>query len=117
MTGDEFIENIIGATNQSKGSVLAVLAELDDQLEPGLKAGRIVKMPNGTRHEPVGKRDGSVEIKVRIHREIDKKISSNFCGKWANTANKGGQRDLELCPVGRRPPGGPGRSVKIRSSP
>jgi hypothetical protein len=29
MTSDELIENIILATNQSRGSVLAMLAELD----------------------------------------------------------------------------------------
>lgn len=52
MSGDEIIENIVGATNQSKGSVLAVLAELDVQLESGLKARRIVQMPNGTHYEP-----------------------------------------------------------------
>ena len=38
MTGDELIENIITATNQSRGSVLAVLAELDTQIEAGLKS-------------------------------------------------------------------------------
>ena len=89
MTGDEIIENIVGATNQSKGSVLAVLAELDVQLESGLKAGRIVQMPNGTHYEPVGKRDGSVNIKVRVNREVDKKVNNSFRGKWANAANKG----------------------------
>ena len=89
MSGDEIIENIVGATNQSKGSVLAVLAGLDVQLESGLKAGRIVQMPNGTHYEPVGKRDGSVNIKVRVSREIDKKVNTSFHGKWANAANKG----------------------------
>ena len=89
MSGDEIIENIVGATNQSKGSVLAVLAELDVQLESGLKAGRIVRLPNGTHYEPVGKRDGSVNIKVRVNREVDKKVNTSFRGKWANAANKG----------------------------
>ncbi|MGB7876035.1 MAG: hypothetical protein WBL25_16760 [Anaerolineales bacterium] len=72
------IENIAGTTNQSKGSVLAVLAELDVQLESGLKAGRIAQMPNGTRYEPVGKRDGSVNIKVRVNREVDKKVKQQL---------------------------------------
>jgi hypothetical protein len=89
MTAEEIIENIVGATNQSKGSVLAVLAELDVQLESGLKAGRIVQLPNGTHFEPVGKRDGSVDIKVRVNRDVNKKVNSNFRGKWANAANKG----------------------------
>ena len=33
MGQDEIIENIVAATNQSRGSVLAVLSELDVQLE------------------------------------------------------------------------------------
>jgi hypothetical protein len=69
--------------------VLAVLAELDVQLKSGLKAGCIVQMPNGTHYEPVGKRDGSVDIKVRVNREVNKKVNNNFRGKWANAANKG----------------------------
>jgi len=89
MTEVEIIENIVGATNQSKGSVLAVLAELDVQLQSGLKAGRIVKLPNGTHFEPVGKRNGSVDIKVRVSPEVDKNVNNNFRGKWANAANKG----------------------------
>jgi hypothetical protein len=66
MVGDcpTIIENIVAATNQSKGSVLAVLAELDVQIEAVLKAGRIVQLPNGTHFEPVGKKDGSVNIMV-----------------------------------------------------
>jgi nucleoid DNA-binding protein len=44
MTDNELIENIVAATNQSRGSVLAVLAELDVQIESALKAGRIVHL-------------------------------------------------------------------------
>jgi hypothetical protein len=69
--------------------VLAVLSELDVQLQAGLKAGRIVQLPNGTHYEPVGKRDGSMDIKVRVGPEVDKKVNNNFRGKWANAANKG----------------------------
>ncbi|MBI4770885.1 MAG: hypothetical protein HY784_10880 [Chloroflexi bacterium] len=43
MTSEELIENIVAATNQSRGSVLAVLSELDEQIEAGLKAGRAAK--------------------------------------------------------------------------
>lgn len=50
MTKEEIIENIVAATNQSKGSVLAVLSELDVQTEAGLKpaggyaiCGRIIR--------------------------------------------------------------------------
>ena len=89
MTKNELIENIIAATNQSKGSVLAVLAELDVQLEAGLKAGRIVHLPNGTHFEPIGKKDGSVDIGVRVNPELDKLVNAGFRGKWVNSENIG----------------------------
>jgi len=80
MTKDEVIENIILATNQSRGSVLAVLAELDVQLESGLKAGRIVQLPNGTHFEPVGKKDGIVDIHVRVNPALDRRVNAEFRG-------------------------------------
>ncbi len=89
MTAEDIIENIIAATNQSKGSVLAVLSELDVQIEAGLKAGRIVRLPNGTRYEPIGKKDGSVDINVRASGELDKKVNASFRGKWLNSENVG----------------------------
>lgn len=89
MTKDEIIENIVAATNQSKGSVLAVLAELDVQIEAGLKAGRIVQLPNGTHFEPIGKKDGSIDIGTRISPDVDKKVNSGFRGTWINAGNKG----------------------------
>ena len=89
MTEDEFIENIVAATNQSKGSVLAVLAEADVQSEAGLKAGRIVCLPNGMHLEPVGKKDGSVNISVRVSSDLDKKVNNGFRGKWVNAQNIG----------------------------
>ncbi len=89
MKKDEIIENIVAATNQSKGSVLAVLAELDVQIESGLKAGRIVQLPNGTHFEPIGKKDGSVDIGVRVNPELDKKVNAGFRGTWVNSANVG----------------------------
>jgi hypothetical protein len=64
MVPQEIIENVVGATNQSKGSVLAVLSELDVQITAGLKAGRIVRLPNGTRFEPVGKDFDGATIQV-----------------------------------------------------
>jgi len=70
MTKDEIIENIVAATNRSKGSVLAVLAELDVQLEAGLKAGRIVQLPNATHFEPIGKKDGSILACVSARNSI-----------------------------------------------
>lgn len=89
MTAEEIIENIVAATNQSKGSVLAMLAELDVQSESGLKAGRIVQMPNGTHYRPVGKSDGSIDISVRVNPGLDKQVNSGFRGKWRNAENIG----------------------------
>ena len=89
MNSEEIIENIIKVTNQSKGSVLAVLSELDVQLESGLKAGRVVRLPNGTHFRPVGKKDGSVNIQVRVNPEIDKNVNVGFRGKWRNAENIG----------------------------
>jgi len=89
MDSEELIENIIKVTNQSRGSVLAVLSELDVQLESGLKAGRVVRLPNGTHYRPVGKKDGSVNIQVRVNPEIDKSVNVGFRGKWRNAENIG----------------------------
>jgi len=89
MTEEEIIENMVAATNQSKGSVLAVLAELDVQLEAGLKAGRIVHLPNGTHFEPTGKKDGTININVRVQADLDNKVNSGFRGKWINAENIG----------------------------
>ena len=78
MTEEEIIENMVAATNQSKGSVLAVLAELDVQLESGLKAGRIVYLPNGTHYEPIGKKDGTIDIGVRVSTELEGRSTQSF---------------------------------------
>jgi hypothetical protein len=89
MESEELIENIIQGTNQSRGSVLAMLSELDVQLESGLKAGRVVKLPNGTHFKPVGKKDGKIILKVRVNPELTKKVNSQFRGKWRNAENIG----------------------------
>ena len=86
---EELIENIIAATNQTRGSVLAVLSELDVQIEAGLKAGRMVQMPNGTHYRPIGKSDGTVDIDVRVNPDIDKRVNTSFRGKWRNAENIG----------------------------
>ena len=83
------IENVVAVTNQSKGSVLAVLSELDVQIIAGLKAGRVVRLPNGTRFEPVGKKDGYINIRVSVSPELDKTVNSAFRGKWLNAENIG----------------------------
>ena len=80
----EVVENVIKVTNQSKGSVLAVLSELDVQILAGLKAGRIVKLPNGTRYEPVGKKDGSINIVVHVDKELENQVNAFFEGDWIN---------------------------------
>ena len=95
MKPEEVIENVIAVTNQSKGSVLAVLAELDVQIIAGLKAGRIVRLPNGTRFEPVGKRDGSIHIIVTVSPELDRIVNATFRGEWNNAENIG-KSELEM---------------------
>ena len=87
MQPDEVIENVTSATNQSKGSVLAVLSELDVQIIAGLKAGRVVRLPNGTRFEPIGKKNGSISIRVTVSPEIDNIVNATFRGKWVNAEN------------------------------
>lgn len=89
MVSEEIIENIIAATNQSRGSVLAVISELDVQLENGLKAGRVVHLPNGTHYRPVGKKDGKVDIQVRVNPSLEKSVNAKFRGKWHNAENIG----------------------------
>lgn len=95
MTSEELIENIVAATNQSRGSVLASLAELDTQLEAGLKAGRIVHLPNGTHFKPIGKRDGTVNVSVRVNPAVMKRVNAEFRGKWRNAENIG-KSDAEI---------------------
>ncbi len=87
MTPDELIENIVLATNQSKGSVLAMLAELDVQTMAGLKSGRIVQLPNGTHYQPIGKADGKINVRVRVNPEVVEEVNHAFRGKWRNAEN------------------------------
>ena len=89
MKSEELIENLIAATNQSRGSVLAVLSELDVQVESALKAGRIIHLPNGTHYEPTGKKNGSINIDVRVNPDLDKRVNAGFRGKWINAENIG----------------------------
>jgi non-canonical (house-cleaning) NTP pyrophosphatase len=53
MTSEELIENLVAATNKAVVAFKAVLAELDVQIESGLKSGRIVKLPNSTLYQPI----------------------------------------------------------------
>jgi len=87
--GDTVIKNTVLNTNQSKGSVLAVLSEADKELEAALTEGRTVHLPNGMIYRPVAKRDGSIEIKVRVSPEMVKRINAEFKGRFINADNKG----------------------------
>lgn len=86
---DTVINNTVLNTNQSRGSVLAVLAESDKEVEAGLKDGRAVHLPNGTIYRPVAKKDGSIEIKVRVSPEMVRRINTEFKGRFINADNKG----------------------------
>jgi len=89
MKSDEVIQNVVAHTNQSKGSLLALLSELDVQILAGLKAGRIVRLPNGTRFEPVGDQDGYIHIRVTVSPEMEKLVNATFWGDWVNAENIG----------------------------
>ena len=89
ITPEGLIERIVMATSQSRGSVKAILDELDVQLEIGLKEGHIVQLPNGTHFKPTGKRDGSIEVNVRVNPRIVRNINNGFRGAWRNAENIG----------------------------
>jgi hypothetical protein len=89
LTAETIIDQSVQATNQTRGSVLAVLSELDDVILQGLRNGRIVKLPNGTHYQPIGKKDGSINIRVRVNPRIRKQINADFRGWWLNSQNMG----------------------------
>jgi hypothetical protein len=93
MSPEEIIENIVLATNQSRGSVKAVLDELDVQIESGLKNGAVVRLPNGTHYRPIGKGDGSIRVKVRINPLVMKDVNAHYRGSWRNPENIGKSAD------------------------
>lgn len=86
---EEVIEQLIAATNQTRGSVLAVLSELDEVVLQGLRNGRIVKLPNGTNYRPIGKKDGSIKVTVRLNPRLTKQIAAERRAKWVNSQNIG----------------------------
>jgi hypothetical protein len=86
---EEVIKALVATTNETRGSVLSVLAELDVILEQGLKAGRSVKLPNGTIFRPVGKKDGTISVKVRLGTRMTKSIDSEQRAKWENAEHIG----------------------------
>jgi len=95
ITPEGLIERIVAATNQSRGSVKAVLDELDVQFEIAFKEGKIVQMPNGTHFKPTGKKTGKIEIDVRVNPDLVKRVNGGFRGKWRNAENIGkGEADV-----------------------
>lgn len=89
MDPEEVIEELIGTTNQTKGSLLGLLAELDRVTVKALRFGRRVKLPNGLRFRPVGKRDGSIVIKIEYGVRIKENVNTNPHVKWKNAKNIG----------------------------
>lgn len=84
LESEEVIEELIAATNQTRGSVLAVLSELDVVISKALKSGRIVKLPNGTTYRPIGKKDGIIKIGLRLNPMVTTEVNSQFRGTWMN---------------------------------
>ena len=89
ITPEGLIERIVNASNQSRGSVKAILDELDVQTEICLKEGHIVQMPNGTHFKPSGHSDGSIDVNVRVNPRIVKNVNTSFRGTWRNAQNIG----------------------------
>ena len=84
---EEVIEQLIAATSQTRGSILAVLSELDEVILQGLLSGRIVKLPNGTHYRPSGKKDGSIKVLVRLNPRLSKLIDVLDRAEWINAEN------------------------------
>jgi hypothetical protein len=89
ITSEGLIERIVAASNQSRGSVKAILDELDVQTEIALKEGHIVQMPNGTHLKPSGHRDGSIDVNVRVNPRMVRNVNVGFRGRWRNAENIG----------------------------
>ena len=89
ITAEGMIERIVNASNQSRGSVKAILDELDVQTEICLKEGHIVQLPNGTHFKPSGHKDGSIDVNVRVNPRVVKNLNTGFRGQWRNAENIG----------------------------
>jgi hypothetical protein len=86
---EEVIEELVANTNQTRGSVLGVLSELDAVIEKALKAGRRVKLPNGMTLIPVGKKDGSIIIRASFGKPMLGRINIEKRAAWINAENIG----------------------------
>jgi hypothetical protein len=89
MEADEFVEQLVVSTNQSRGSLLAMLAEMESISEIALKSGRIVKLPNGMTLRPTMKRTGHIEIVVKVNKAFTRHVNTGFRGKVINPENIG----------------------------
>lgn len=90
---DELAEQLTEGSNESLSSLLALLAALDRAIEQALKSGRIVHLPNGTHFKPTAKKDGSIEINVRVSPAMARRVNAEFRGKWRNIENIGVHQD------------------------
>jgi hypothetical protein len=86
---EEVIEELVANTNQTRGSILGVLSELDAVIEKALKAGRRVKLPNGMILVPVGKKDGSIIIRASFGKPMLGRINVEQRAKWLHAENIG----------------------------
>ena len=89
MEVEEVVEDLVEATNESRGSLLSVLAELDVITERALKAGRIVRLPNGTTYRPRYNKDGVIKVSVKIPSRVIDSINTEFRGEFINAMNIG----------------------------
>lgn len=90
---EDIITQIVLATNQSRGSVKAVLDELDNQIEIGLRRGAVVRLPNGTHYRPIGKVDGTIKIHVRTNPRVNRFVNALYEGGWLHGENIGKNAD------------------------
>lgn len=76
-------------------------------MDAQIEAGRIVHLPNDTHYEPTGKKDGSIDIDVRVNPDLDKRVNSEYRGKWLNPANIGKNQDEIIALWNEAHPGDP----------
>jgi hypothetical protein len=95
---DEVVEDMVKGANQTRGTIISVLAELEYLVVQNLKFGRAVKLPNGWTFQPFGKRDGTVEVTVRLPKKMVDAINADFRGKWINAQNIG-MSDEQMKPI------------------
>jgi len=103
ITPEGLIERIVMATAFSRGIVKGILDELDVQTEIGLKEGHIVQLPNGTHFKPTGKKDGSIEVDVRVNPRMVRNINNGFRGTWRHAENIG-KTEAEIFALEHSPP-------------